>query len=118
MSTHLLSIAEELADTIGIIDHGRMLTVGTLAELREQAQHDGPLEDLFLKLTGNDIPAAAGPVLPSPRGPSMSLAIPEPIRLSESDPRADRPGRFRWLRWWQSRTRSAPRSPARGCGSR
>src|SRR5262249_19519860 len=30
MSTHLLSIAEELADTIGIIDHGRMLTQGTL----------------------------------------------------------------------------------------
>ena len=39
MSTHLLAIAEELADTIGIVDHGRMLAVGTLAELREQAQH-------------------------------------------------------------------------------
>ena len=37
MSTHLLSIAEELADTIGIVDHGRMLARGTLAELREQA---------------------------------------------------------------------------------
>ena len=42
MSTHLLAIAEELADTIGIVDHGRMLAVGTLAELRERAQHDGP----------------------------------------------------------------------------
>ena len=52
MSIHLLAIAEELADTIGIVDHGRMLTVGTLTELREQAQHDGSLEDLFLKLTG------------------------------------------------------------------
>jgi ABC-2 type transport system ATP-binding protein len=51
MSIHLLAIAEELADTIGIVDHGRMLTVGTLAQLREQAQHDGSLEDLFLKLT-------------------------------------------------------------------
>ena len=39
MSIHLLAIAEELADTIGIVDHGRMLTVGTLAELRERAQH-------------------------------------------------------------------------------
>ncbi len=38
MSTHLLSIAEELADTIGIIDHGRMLAHGTLAALRERAQ--------------------------------------------------------------------------------
>jgi ABC-2 type transport system ATP-binding protein len=64
MSIHLLAIAEELADTIGIVDHGRMLTVGTLAQLRERAQHDGPLEDLFLKLTGYDlpVPAAAGPL--------------------------------------------------------
>ncbi len=54
MSIHLLAIAEELADRIGIVDHGRMLTVGTLAELRRRAQHDGSLEDLFLKLTGND----------------------------------------------------------------
>ena len=56
MSTHLLAIAEELADRIGIVDHGRMLAVGTLDQLREQVQHDGPLEDLFLKLTGR--PAA------------------------------------------------------------
>jgi ABC-2 type transport system ATP-binding protein len=64
MSIHLLAIAEELADTIGIVDHGRMLTVGTLAQLRQRAQHDGPLEDLFLNLTGYDrpIPAVAGPI--------------------------------------------------------
>lgn len=61
MSIHLLAIAEELADTIGIVDHGRMLTVGSLAELREQAQHDGSLEELFLKLTGNDIPRTSRP---------------------------------------------------------
>ncbi len=58
MSTHLLSIAEELADTIGIIDRGRMLAYGTLDEIRQHAQDDGqgPLEDLFLKLTGGDRP--------------------------------------------------------------
>lgn len=56
MSTHLLSIAEELADTIGIIDHGRMLAVGTLEELRDRAQMQGPLEDLFLSVTGGDRP--------------------------------------------------------------
>ena len=56
MSTHLLSIAEELADTIGIVDHGRMLARGTLAELRDQVQVHGPLEDLFLKVTGGDRP--------------------------------------------------------------
>jgi ABC-2 type transport system ATP-binding protein len=56
MSTHLLSIAEELADTIGILDRGRMLARGTLTEIRHEAQMHGPLEDLFLKLTGGDKP--------------------------------------------------------------
>jgi ABC-2 type transport system ATP-binding protein len=65
MSTHLLAIAEELADTIGIIDQGRMLMEGSLSEIRERAQMHGPLEDLFLKLTGGDRPrlstSVAGP---------------------------------------------------------
>jgi ABC-2 type transport system ATP-binding protein len=69
MSIHLLAIAQELADTIGIVDRGRMLTVGTLAQLREQAQHDGTLEDLFLKLTGYDVPAPVGPASPGFTGP-------------------------------------------------
>jgi ABC-2 type transport system ATP-binding protein len=60
MSTHLLSIAEELADTIGIVDHGRMLAQGSLADLRERLQSHGPLEDLFLKLTGGSRPNANG----------------------------------------------------------
>ncbi len=63
MSTHLLSIAEELADTIGIVDHGRMLALGTLAELREQLQLHGPLEDLFLQLTGGTRPLANGRIM-------------------------------------------------------
>lgn len=68
MSTHLLSIAEELADSIGIVDHGRMLAQGTLAELRDRAQMQGPLEDLFLKLTGGDRPLVDGPALVESRG--------------------------------------------------
>jgi ABC-2 type transport system ATP-binding protein len=59
MSTHLLSIAEELADTIGIVERGKMLAVGTLDELRERSAHQGPLESLFLKLTGGDRPIHA-----------------------------------------------------------
>ena len=59
MSTHLLSIAEELADTIGIIDQGRLLAKGTLAEIRRQtAIEHGALEDLFLRMTGGDRPFA------------------------------------------------------------
>src|SRR6516165_2070457 len=60
MSTHLLSIAEELADTIGIVDQGRMLAQGSLADLRERLQSHGPLEDLFLKLTGGARPPVNG----------------------------------------------------------
>jgi len=51
LSTHTLDIAEELADRIGIIDHGRLLGLGNLDELRRQAASDGDLEDVFLKIT-------------------------------------------------------------------
>jgi ABC-2 type transport system ATP-binding protein len=51
LSTHTLDIAQELADRIGIIDHGRLIGCGTMADLRKQASMDGSLEDLFLKIT-------------------------------------------------------------------
>lgn len=51
MSTHTLDVAEQLADRIGIINHGRLVACGTLAELRQQARLDGRLEDVFLRLT-------------------------------------------------------------------
>jgi ABC-2 type transport system ATP-binding protein len=53
MSTHTLEIAEGMCDRIGIIQGGRIVAEGTMAELREQtASGDVSLEDLFLKLTG------------------------------------------------------------------
>lgn len=51
MSTHTLDIAEQLADRIGIIHRGRLITLGTLEELRQTAALDGRLEDVFLHLT-------------------------------------------------------------------
>jgi ABC-2 type transport system ATP-binding protein len=51
LSTHSLDIAEELADRIGIVEHGRLISCGTLDALRKQAALDGSLEDVFLKLT-------------------------------------------------------------------
>ena len=51
MSTHTLDVAEQVADRIGIIHHGRLIALGTLAELRAQAAMDGRLEDIFLHLT-------------------------------------------------------------------
>jgi ABC-2 type transport system ATP-binding protein len=51
MSTHTLDVAEQVADTIAIVDHGRLLACGTLDQLRCQMQMQGPLEDLFLRVT-------------------------------------------------------------------
>lgn len=51
LSTHSLDIAQELADRIGIVDHGRLVSCGPLEELRRQASSDGSLEDVFLKIT-------------------------------------------------------------------
>ena len=53
MSTHELSVAEEMADRIGIIHGGKLIAVGTRDELRKQSGASGPLEDVFLALTAN-----------------------------------------------------------------
>ena len=47
-STHVMSEAEKLCDTIGIIHNGRLLTEGTLAELRQRAGMDD-LEEIFVR---------------------------------------------------------------------
>jgi len=55
LSTHTLSVAEELADRIGIIHHGKLIFVGTLEELRATARRAvGDLEDLFLEMTAEE----------------------------------------------------------------
>ena len=51
MSTHELSVAEEMADRIGIISRGKLVAVGTRDELRKQSGKSGPLEEVFLTLT-------------------------------------------------------------------
>ena len=53
LTTHILEVAERLADRIGIIDHGRLIAEGTLEELKSSVGGEGKnLEDLFLELTG------------------------------------------------------------------
>ncbi len=51
VSTHQLSVAEEMADRIGIMHHGRLISAGTREELRLQSGAAGALEDVFLALT-------------------------------------------------------------------
>jgi len=53
MSTHILEIAERVCDRVGIINGGRLVSVGSVPELREQSRRKGgSLEDIFLELTG------------------------------------------------------------------
>ena len=55
LTTHILEVAERLADRIGIVDRGRLAAEGTLAELRSTAgRGSSTLEDVFLSLTRRD----------------------------------------------------------------
>jgi ABC-2 type transport system ATP-binding protein len=46
-----LSIAEEMADRIGIINNGKFIAVGSRDELRRQSGASGALEEIYLALT-------------------------------------------------------------------
>ena len=48
-STHIMSEVEKLCDVIGIIQSGKLLTEGTLEQLRDQ-QHETDLEEIFVKV--------------------------------------------------------------------
>jgi ABC-2 type transport system ATP-binding protein len=54
LSTHQLSVAEEMADRIAILHHGRLIALGTVAELRAQARESGALERVFLSLIDHE----------------------------------------------------------------
>jgi ABC-2 type transport system ATP-binding protein len=51
MSTHVLSVAEDFADRIGIMQQGKIVALGHMDDLRRQAQTEGRLEDVFFKIT-------------------------------------------------------------------
>jgi len=53
-TTHYLEEAEEYADKIAIMDHGKLLRVGTSDSLKKETKQK-TLEGAFLKLTGNNI---------------------------------------------------------------
>jgi ABC-2 type transport system ATP-binding protein len=64
LTTHILEVAERMADRIGIIQHGRLVADGTLDELRARSgERQATLEDLFLELTGGE--AVPTEVLPA-----------------------------------------------------
>ena len=55
MTTHILEVAERMADRIGVIANGRLIAEGTLDELRRQSgSGSATLEDTFLKLVAEE----------------------------------------------------------------
>lgn len=53
VSTHQLSVAEEMADRIGIMNHGKIVAIGSHSELKA-ANRDSKLESIFLSLTNEN----------------------------------------------------------------
>jgi ABC-2 type transport system ATP-binding protein len=52
-SSHLLNEVTQLCSRVGIINHGRLVAQGTVAELQQQTHlPQSDLKDIFLKLTG------------------------------------------------------------------
>ena len=59
MTTHILEVAERMAERIGVIAGGRLIAEGTLDELRQQTRTAGTsLEDIFLDLVAEQVEAA------------------------------------------------------------
>ena len=49
LSTHQLSVAEEMADRIAIIHRGKIIALGTVEELRSLSHGGGGLEKVFFR---------------------------------------------------------------------
>jgi ABC-2 type transport system ATP-binding protein len=59
MTTHILEIAERMADRIGVISSGRLIAEGTLEELRGRiGTGDSTLEEIFLSIVAEHTPDA------------------------------------------------------------
>lgn len=52
-STHVLEVAEEICDRIGILRQGEMISVGSIDQLREQYP-DQSLETIYLNMAGRE----------------------------------------------------------------
>jgi ABC-2 type transport system ATP-binding protein len=54
LTTHYMDEADRVAHRVGVIDHGKLVAVGTPAEIKAQTNTD-TLEEAFLALTGSTI---------------------------------------------------------------
>ncbi len=53
-STHVLEVAEKVCDRIAVINKGKILFVGTLAEMKANLKTDTSLEKMFLEMTDDE----------------------------------------------------------------
>lgn len=65
-TTHYMEEAEHMADTIAVIDHGKIIATGTCAELLAKTSTKS-LEGAFLALTGDTIREQEGSSLDNMR---------------------------------------------------
>jgi ABC-2 type transport system ATP-binding protein len=72
LTTHILALAEDMADSLGIIAGGRLVARGTLDELKGPGVDAARLEDVFLELTRSQ--AAGGPPSPAAGPPPGGTA--------------------------------------------
>jgi ABC-2 type transport system ATP-binding protein len=56
-STHVMELAERFCDQVGIINRGQLVSMGSIAELRQRASlsDDAPLEDVFIHTVGAEV---------------------------------------------------------------
>jgi len=80
VSTHQLSVAEELADRIGIMHQSRLIALGTRDELRKQSGAQGPLEETFLKLTAQEANHSEANL-------HVQKPMPDPLVMSATEPK-------------------------------
>jgi ABC-2 type transport system ATP-binding protein len=66
LTTHIMEEADELSDTISIIDHGKIVATGTPEELKKKCNADNLL-DVFLTLTGRELRDSASDRVPMRR---------------------------------------------------
>lgn len=62
LSSHILSVVDELADTVGVLSNGRLVTEGPPETLKRRAAagEGGSLEDVFIEVTGGPEPMESG----------------------------------------------------------
>jgi ABC-2 type transport system ATP-binding protein len=77
LTTHYLEEAEQLADEIGILDHGRVIRIGSLGQLRQSVDYNYSL-NIFSDLSNSALPKLErGEVVPGRDGSIKILTVEE-----------------------------------------